>query len=202
MYFENLRRSMAPICHSRPLCGRNEASVDNCGVAPGIDLDPLESLAVGTVGPPGQRRFFLQARAGGRVLTLGCEKVQVQLLVERIREALEAQGILADDPPEARPSAEPVEPLEAEFDVAEVGVGFHEPSERFVIVVREGGDPEADPAALTTIRMWSSSDRLRAFTAQAGLVLAQGRQPCPRCGLPMDPAGHPCPMSNGVRPVF
>lgn len=171
-------------------------------MAPGIDLDPLENLAVGTVGPPGRRRFFLQARGGGRVLTLGCEKVQVQMLLERIREALEQQGVRAEEPPGTRPSAAPTEPLEAEFEVAELGIGFHEPSERFVIVVREGGDPEADPAALTTIRIWATSDRLRAFAAQADVVLSQGRQPCPRCGLPMDPAGHPCPMSNGVRPVF
>jgi uncharacterized repeat protein (TIGR03847 family) len=171
-------------------------------MAPGMDLDPLENLAVGTVGPPGQRRFFLQARGGGRVLTIGCEKVQVQLLLDRIREALEAQGVAPDDPPETRPSAEPTEPLEPDFQVAELGIGFHEASERFVIVVREGGDPEADPEQLTTVRMWATSDRLRAFAAQADLVLAQGRQPCPRCGLPMDPAGHPCPMSNGVRPVF
>lgn len=171
-------------------------------MASGIDLDPLENLAVGTVGPPGRRRFFLQARGGGRVLTVGCEKVQVEALVERIREALEAQGISGEDAAAAPPSADPSEPLEADFDVAELGIGFHEPSERFVVVVREGGDPEADPATLTTVRMWATSDRLRSFTAQAGLVLAQGRQPCPRCGLPMDPAGHPCPMSNGVRPVF
>ena len=170
-----------------------------CGVAPGIDLDPLESLAVGTVGPPGRRRFFLQARGGGQVLTLGCEKVQVQALVERIREALEAQGITGEA---AAPGAGPKEPLEADWEVAELGVGFHEPTERFVIVVREGGDPESDPASLTTVRMWATSDRLRAFAAQADAVLEQGRQPCPRCGLPMDPAGHPCPMSNGVRPVF
>ena len=171
-------------------------------MAPGIDVDPLENLAVGAVGPPGQRRFFLQAQGGGRVLTVGCEKVQVQALVDRIREALEAQGAVPDDALPANPSTGPSEPLEAEFDVAEVGIGFHEPTERFVIVVREGGDPETDPDALTTVRMWATPERLRAFTAQADQVLAQGRQPCPRCGLPMDPAGHPCPMSNGVRPVF
>ena len=168
-------------------------------MAPGIDLDPVDNLAVGTVGPPGQRRFFLQARAGGRTMTLGCEKVQVQMLVERIREALEAQGIEAA---ESRPSAEPSEPLEPEFEVAELGVGFHEQSERFVIVVREGGDPESKPEELATVRLWATVDRLRAFAAQADQVLSQGRQPCPRCGLPMDPAGHPCPMSNGTRPVF
>ena len=25
---------------------------------------------------------------------------------------------------------------------------------------------------------------------------------CNRCGLPIDPAGHPCPAANGSRPIF
>ena len=170
-------------------------------MAPGIDLDPLDNLAVGTVGPPGQRRFFLQARGGGQSLTVACEKVHVQALIERIREALEAQGA----PPDAAlsaPSAPPTEPLDPEWEIGELGVGFHEPTERYVIVVRPGlAESEAD-AAEATVRLWATPDRLRAFTAQAEAVLSQGRQTCPRCGLPMDPAGHPCPLSNGTRPIF
>jgi uncharacterized repeat protein (TIGR03847 family) len=169
-------------------------------VAPGIDVDPLDNLAVGTVGPPGQRKFFLQARGGGRLLTLGCEKVQVQALLERIREALEAQGS-ADPEFSAGPSQPPTEPLDAEWEIAELGVGFHEPTERFVIVVRPGTQ-EGDAPADETVRLWATPDRLRAFAAQAEAVLTAGRQTCPRCGLPMDPGGHPCPMSNGARPIF
>ncbi len=169
-------------------------------MAPGTDLDPLDNLAVGTVGPPGQRRFFLQARGGGRSLTLGCEKVQVQALLERIREALEAQGA-GDQEFTAGPSQAPVEPLDAEWEIAELGVGFHEPSERYVIVVRPG-TAEGEAAAEDTVRLWATPDRLRAFAVQAEAVLSQGRQTCPRCGLPMDPGGHPCPMSNGARPIF
>jgi uncharacterized repeat protein (TIGR03847 family) len=169
-------------------------------MAPGLDLDPLDNLAVGTVGPPGRRRFFLQARGGGRLLTLGCEKVQVQALIERIREALEAQG--SGEPEfEPGPSQPPTEPLDAEWEIAELGVGFHEPSERFVIVVRPGTQ-EGEAPAEETVRLWATPDRLRAFAVQAEAVLSAGRQTCPRCGLPMDPGGHPCPMSNGARPIF
>ena len=169
-------------------------------MAPGIDVDPLDNLAVGTVGPPGQRKFFLQARGGGRQLTLGCEKVQIQALIDRIREALEAQGTTAEEFV-ADPSQPPTEPLDAEWQIAELGVGFHEPTERYVIVVRPGTASDEAPSE-ETVRLWATPDRLRAFAAQAEAVLSQGRQPCPRCGLPMDPDGHPCPMSNGTRPVF
>lgn len=161
-----------------------------------MDLDPVDNLAVAAIGPPGQRRFYLQVAGAGQVLTLGCEKVQVQALVERIREALAAQGTEAAAGP---PSTAPVEPLEAQWDIAELGVGFHEASERFVIVVREQPGAESEGGVA---RLWASPDRLRAFAVQAAEVLAGGRPPCPRCGLPMDPAGHPCPMSNGSHPVF
>ena len=165
-----------------------------------MDLDPLDNLAVGTVGPPGQRRFFLQARGGGRQLTLGCEKVQVQALLERIREALDAQGGGGQSLVPS-PSQPPTEPLDAEWEIAELGVGYHEPTERYVIVVRPG-TAAGDAASEETVRLWATPDRLRAFAAQAEAVLSQGRQTCPRCGLPMDPGGHPCPLSNGARPIF
>ena len=169
-------------------------------MAPGIDLDPLDNLAVGTVGPPGQRRFFLQARGAGRQLTLGCEKVQVQALLERIREALDAQGA-ADTEFSAGPSQPPTEPLDAEWEIAELGVGFHEPTERYVIVVRPG-TLEGEAPAEETVRLWATPDRLRAFAAKAQAVLSARRQTCPRCGLPMDPGGHPRPLSNGARPIL
>lgn len=169
-------------------------------MAPGIDLDPLDNLAVGTVGPPGQRKFFIQARGGGRMLTLGCEKVQVVALLERIREALDAQGSREPEFTPA-PSQPPTEPLDAEWEIAELGVGFHEPTERYVIVVRPGTASGEAPAE-ETVRLWATPDRLRAFAAQAETVLSAGRQNCPRCGLPMDPDGHPCPLSNGARPIF
>jgi uncharacterized repeat protein (TIGR03847 family) len=169
-------------------------------LAQGIDLDPLDNLAVGTVGPPGQRRFFLQASGGGRSLTLGCEKVQVQALLERIHEALEAQGA-GEEEFTAGPASPPAEPLQADWEIAELGVGFHEPTERYVIVVRPG-TAEGEASAEDTVRLWATPDRLRAFAVQAEAVLSQGRQTCPRCGLPMDPGGHPCPMSNGAHPIF
>ena len=42
----------------------------------------------------------------------------------------------------------------------------------------------------------------RAFSRQAEQVLSGGRPVCTYCGLPIDPAGHPCPASNGSRPIF
>jgi uncharacterized repeat protein (TIGR03847 family) len=51
--------------------------------------DSPERFVAGTVGQPGQRTFYLQASAGGRVTSVVVEKFQVSLLAERIDELLD-----------------------------------------------------------------------------------------------------------------
>ena len=46
------------------------------------DFDPPECFVAGTVGPPGGRTFFLQAKGGGRLVSVSIEKVQVSILAE------------------------------------------------------------------------------------------------------------------------
>jgi len=51
-------------------------------------LDAPDHFTVGTVGPPGQRVFYLQAREARRIVTLKVEKEQVRALIrsdERVR---------------------------------------------------------------------------------------------------------------------
>ncbi|MFC6152490.1 DUF3090 domain-containing protein [Nocardioides yefusunii] len=50
---------------------------------------PPERFVVGTVGQPGQRTFFLQARTGARVTSVALEKQQVLALAERIEQMLD-----------------------------------------------------------------------------------------------------------------
>ena len=74
----------------------------------------------------------------------------------------------------------------------------------FVLVASQGaaGEEGAPSDDAPSIRFWLSHDQVLAFAKQAETVLTSGRPLCPRCGLPMDPAGHPCPVSNGARPIF
>src|SRR5262252_3928974 len=51
--------------------------------------DTPERFVAGTVGQPGQRTFYLQASAAGRVTSVVVEKFQVSLLAERIDELLD-----------------------------------------------------------------------------------------------------------------
>jgi len=169
------------------------------------ELDPVDRIAIAAVGEPGQRRFFLLATGSGRTLTLGCEKGQVQALVVRLHQMLEAQQIETPEGAagEVVPGSEPGEP---EWQIGEMGLGYHEARGMFVLVasqVASGETPEAPPVDdAPSVRFWLSRDQVVAFSKQAESVLSAGRPLCPRCGLPMDASGHPCPVMNGARPIF
>jgi uncharacterized repeat protein (TIGR03847 family) len=167
------------------------------------ELDPVDRIAVAAVGEPGQRRFYLLASGSGHTLTLGCEKSQVQALVVRLQQMLEAQQLEVPEAAEAAPgSPEPGEPA---WQIGEMGLGYHEARKMFVLVASEaaaGEQAEAPADDTPSVRFWLSHDQVIAFSQQAQSVLSAGRPLCPRCGLPMDPSGHPCPVMNGARPIF
>ena len=167
---------------------------------PIFELDPVDRIAVAAVGEPGRRQFFLLARGLGRQLTLACEKSQIQALIVRLNQMVEAQGIA---PVEGRSDPAALEPGEPEWQVGEIGLGYHDARHMFVLVAsREAAGDEAAESEAPSVRFWLSHEQVLHLARQAETVLTAGRPLCPRCGLPMDPAGHPCPVSNGARPIF
>jgi uncharacterized repeat protein (TIGR03847 family) len=172
---------------------------------PIFELDPVDRIAVAAVGEPGQRQFFLLAAGSGRQLTLSCEKAQIQALIVRLHQMLEAQGLEPTEKAAKKAGkSTALEPGEPEWQVGEMGLGYHEERHMFVLVASQGAAAEEGAAAddAPSVRFWLSHDQVVAFAKQAETVLTSGRPLCPRCGLPMDPAGHPCPVSNGARPIF
>lgn len=164
-----------------------------------FDFNPTDGLGVGAIGVPGKRRFFLRARSGGRSIVLNCEKFLVQGLVNRLQALLGERGLSLPDLDLEPPP--PAPPGDAEWAVAELGVGFHEGKERFVVVARElvADDASIDPASA---RFWITPEQAVDLSRQALAVIAGGRPTCTYCGLPIDPGGHPCPAANGTRPIF
>ena len=62
-----------------------------------FQFDPPDRFVAGTVGLPGSRTFFLQARRAGQIVSVVLEKVQVAVLAERLGvllDELEARGIV------------------------------------------------------------------------------------------------------------
>lgn len=181
-------------------------------------FDPPERFIAGTVGPPGQRTFFLQARSGARVTSVALEKQQVAVLAERIDELLDevlrTTGGTSSVPavaPVGLTDAEPLEqPIVEEFRAGTMTLSWDAEAERLVVevypyneeAVAAPGEPEEEidepePEEIFLVRLPAAL--ARAFSQRAQSVVAAGRQPCPFCGGPMDPAGHLCPRANGFR---
>ena len=106
-------------------------------------FDPPERFVAGTVGPPGQRTFFLQAREGVRVVSISLEKQQVQVLAERIDDLLDelmnseaTQGLIPAVAPLDLDDVEPLEqPIDEEFRAGTMTLSWDASDERIVIEV-------------------------------------------------------------------
>jgi uncharacterized repeat protein (TIGR03847 family) len=167
------------------------------------ELDPVEAIALAAIGEPGHRQFFLMASGQGRTLTLSCEKAQIQALIVRLHQMMDAQGIEVEG---QAASSRRLQPGEPEWQVAEMGLGYHAERQMFVLVASEAAATEESSSSsggdAPSVRFWLNHRQIADFSKQAEEVLSAGRPLCPRCGLPMDPAGHPCPANNGARPIF
>jgi uncharacterized repeat protein (TIGR03847 family) len=179
-----------------------------------FDYDPPDRFVAGTVGEPGSRTFFLQARSGTRVTSVALEKAQVSVLAERVEELLDevvrVSGGKAPVPAVAPVDAEDNDPLDApieeEFRVGAMSLAW-DPDVGHVVVecyaegvsVEEDEDEETDELEGSVLRVSISGAAARAFTKRALAVVAAGRPPCPFCNNPLDPSGHICPRANGYR---
>lgn len=176
-----------------------------------ITYDPVERFVAGTVGEPGDRSFFLQARHGKRLTSVLLEKAQVIAIVERLGLLLRElkridpnfmiTSIPVDDEPLEQPIVE-------EFRVGLISLSWL--SDREVVSIElqatsdqdENGenlfiqDPENGPDVLQVIL---TAVQTEAFIKRATNVVNAGRPPCPFCGLLLDPRGHVCPRANGYR---
>lgn len=178
---------------------------------PVISYDLPERFVAGAVGRPGDRAFYLQARAGRRVTSVGLEKFQVTLLAERLEELLDEvlrrsggdAPVPAVTPSELRDDAPLDQPVEEEFRVGTMALAWDPDDEQVVIEAQEVTESEEEPEvgeddpAIAVLRVRISAAQARAFAERALKVVAAGRPPCPLCGLPLDGAGHVCPRQNG-----
>src|SRR5206468_4246322 len=109
-------------------------------------FDLPDRFATGTVGEPGNRTFFLQARDGRRVVSVGLEKTQVVVLADRLGKLLvelDRRGIVEDPPTPIEPDETPLdEPLNEAFRATTLTLGWDGESERILIEARAPGDED------------------------------------------------------------
>ncbi|WP_199422892.1 DUF3090 domain-containing protein [Actinotalea solisilvae] len=180
------------------------------------EFDWPDRVVIGTVGRPGERTFYLQARTGARRVAIALEKEQSAVLADTIDELLsrlaadathrvsvptETPAELVDDDPLDQP-------VEEEFRAGELRLGWDPRTaqvviEAYPIEVLEvdaaddddladlAADAEAaEPSEMFVVRMPVGT--ARAFAERTRRVVGAGRPACPRCGRPMDPDGHVC----------
>jgi uncharacterized repeat protein (TIGR03847 family) len=182
-------------------------------------FDPPERFVVGTVGEPGQRTFFLQARAGARLTSVVLEKEQVAALAERLDEMLDEivrtsggdSPVPAVSPAELEDSDPLEQPIEEEFRVGTMTLAWDNAAEEVVLEifsVQASTDEDEEPAGEVgadddgpgeVLEVHLTAADARAFAKRATSVVSAGRPSCPFCGNPLDPDGHICPRANGFR---
>src|SRR3954447_2521816 len=99
-------------------------------------FDPPDRFVAGTIGQPGSRTFFLQARRAGQLVSVVLEKVQVAVLAERLGvllDELENRGISPSTPDVPVEPATLEEPLNETFRATTLTLGWDGDAERVLV---------------------------------------------------------------------
>jgi uncharacterized repeat protein (TIGR03847 family) len=166
-------------------------------------FDGPDRFVAGTIGEPGDRAFYLQARKGGALVSVAVEKVQVAALAQRLEDLLDA--VDAPTQPTVTDPASLEEPVVELFRVGAMALAWDAGTDAVVIEAQtptEDGDyielPDDAEDGPDLLRVRINAADARGFVRRAEALLTAGRPACPFCGQPLDPQGHFCPRGNGA----
>jgi len=152
-----------------------------------MEYADVEGFAADAVGQPGARTFLLQLSGPWGRHTYLLEKAQVDALAAGINHLVSE----TDDLPDPSVAAASLIEDPPRFRVAQLALGYDESNGVGILTVSSVADEDDD----VTYRL--SLHQLAAAARQGAAAVAGGRPACPKCGLAMDPEGHPCPTTNG-----
>lgn len=152
-------------------------------------LGSAATFAIGAEGQPGDRVFMFQIAAAEEVVTIVAEKFQVAAFALRARELLAEIGFLDAGTSLAVDLAPPFEP---DFRVGDMVLNYRESTGLIVVELEPSSGSDASGIEFTV-----TPAQLDAAVSHGADAVEGGRPKCPRCGLAMDPDGHPCPSTNG-----
>jgi uncharacterized repeat protein (TIGR03847 family) len=177
------------------------------------EFDWPDRLVVGTVGRPGSRSFYLQARTGSRMVSVALEKEQSAVLAVKIEEILDELMVERGNP-YSIPATTPVElvdndpldqPVDAHFRTGALSLGWDPATAQIVVeafpFVEEEDDEALDedmpePEEVFVVRIPVGT--ARAFAKRTLEVVGAGRPLCPLCGTPIEGGGHICPLPDDL----
>ncbi len=169
-----------------------------------IELNPVDFVTIGTIGPKGQRTFHLQAGKDNRLVSFTIEKEQAQALSSAIAELLDdideqdSRKTEADFSTLDMALREPIEPL---FRISQMGLAYEPNENRIILVAQEfvPGDPadiddnddldsdeedelqeaynlfEGSDGEPQVVRMWCTREQMRALSLHAMDTVKSGR---------------------------
>ncbi len=155
-----------------------------------IELNPVDFVTIGTIGPKGQRVFYLQAGYNNRLVSLVIEKEQSWALSEAINELIDDLDQRYGDTEDEEITLDGIdmelrEPIEPVFRVSQMGLGYDEDQDKIVLVAQELVPNRSDDSPLGSIdgdgeqagivRLWCSREQMRALSAQAITTVESGR---------------------------
>jgi uncharacterized repeat protein (TIGR03847 family) len=165
-------------------------------------FDDPDRFVAGTLGEPGDRAFYLQARKGSALVSVGLEKVQVAALAQRLDDLLDAVEAPSEGAPADDSGLE--EPVVELFRVGAMALAWDPGSGAIVIEAQtptEDGEyaelPDEADEGPDLLRVRIDAGAARSFVRRAEALVASGRPACPFCGQPLDSQGHFCPRGNG-----
>jgi uncharacterized repeat protein (TIGR03847 family) len=165
-----------------------------------IELNPVDFVTIGTIGPKGQRTFHLQAGQANRLISFTIEKEQAWALSEAIKELLDDIDERDNTTTEADFSKfdmdlrEPIEPM---FRVAQMGLAYEANDNMVILIAQEFTPPDDDDdeddlsfldddddnlsflndddVEPNIVRMWCTREQIHALSLHAIDTVKSGR---------------------------
>lgn len=158
-----------------------------------IELNPVDFVTVGTIGPKGQRTFHLQAGQDTRIISFTIEKEQARGLAEAIKELLDDIDERDDVETEAdftRLDMDLREPIQPLFRISQMGLAYEADDNRVILIAQEfvpstdGFDDEEDDdfsfleddgGDPSVVRMWCTREQMKALSLHTIDTVKSGR---------------------------
>jgi len=169
------------------------------------DVFPVTRITAGSIGDTGRRVFIIQAQYGDDLVSWVIEKGQAVALSRALPQLL---ADVRTEYPElgeplvaAQPNLELDEPLEPQFRVGSIGVGYDRIHDLVVLTLVDADSEDLDfgvPASADGYEVppesyiYTTRGQALLLGRQAEVVVTAGRPTCPRCGEPIDDFGHFC----------
>jgi uncharacterized repeat protein (TIGR03847 family) len=166
------------------------------------DMYPVTRITAGALGEPSRRVFILQVQIGDQTVSWVIEKAQATALSEALPLLLDEVRAefpeLGEPLVAAAPNLTLREPLEPEFRVDSIGVGYDRVHDLVVLTLAQGNAESDAPEDLLEeegpgeTHIYATRGQAWLLGRRAEEVVAAGRPYCPSCGEPIDDFGHFC----------